>query len=120
MLSYLFHWHFHTCKTHLYCSQRPSFIVYSFLYVRAARRNAITPQAAKNVRASQDALFEVLKRLEAFFQRLEIYNSATLDQKMVDTVTKIMVEVLNVSGIATKEIKQGRASASFLYERSFC
>ena len=29
---------------------------------------------------------------------------------------KIMVEVLNIIGIATKEIKQGQISTSFLYE----
>ena len=76
----------------------------------------ITSQAAKNVRASQDALFEIFERLEAFFQRLEIYTEATLDQKMADTVTKILAEVLNIIGIATKEIKQGRTSKSFLYK----
>ncbi|KAF8497783.1 hypothetical protein F5888DRAFT_1906567 [Russula emetica] len=64
--------------------------------------------AAKKVRASQGALFELFERLEAFFQRLEIYTEAALDQRMVDTVTKIMAEVLNIIGIATKEIKQGR------------
>jgi hypothetical protein len=73
----------------------------------------ITPQAAKNVRASQDALFEIFERLEAFFQRLEIYTKAALDQKMVDTATKILAEVLNVIGLATKEIKQGRTSKPF-------
>ena len=77
-------------------------------------RNAITSQAAKNVRASQDALFEIFGRLEAFFQRLEIYTEAALDQNMVDTVTKIMVEALNIIGIVTQEIKQGRMSTSFL------
>ena len=76
----------------------------------------ITPQAAKNVRASQDALLDIFERLEAFFQRLELYIEAALDQKMVDTVTKILVEVLNIIGIATKEIKQGRTSTSFLYK----
>jgi len=35
---------------------------------------------------------------------------------MVDTVTKIMVEVLNIIGIATKEIRQGRTSTCFLYK----
>ena len=35
---------------------------------------------------------------------------------MLETVTKIMVEVLNIIGIATKEIKQGRASKYFLYK----
>jgi hypothetical protein len=52
--------------------------------------------------------------MEVFFQRLEIYTQAALDQKMVDTVTKIMVEVLNIIGIATKEIKQGYISTCFM------
>ena len=89
--------------------------MYPFYYVRAAYRNVNTSQAAKNVRASEDALFEIFERLEAFFQRLEIYTQAALDQKMVDTVIKIMVEVLDIIGIATKEIKQGRTSKSFLH-----
>ena len=75
-----------------------------------------SPQAAKNVRASQDALFEIFERLEAFFQRLEIYTGAALDPKMVDTVTKIMAEVLSIIGIATKEVKLGRKSMSFVYK----
>jgi hypothetical protein len=55
--------------------------------------------------------------LEAFFQRLEIYTEAALDRKMVDTVTNIMAEVLNIIGIATKEIKQGRTSKFFSVQR---
>ena len=66
-----------------------------------------------DVRASQDALFETFERLETFFQRLEIYIEAALDQKMMDTVMKIMTEVLNIIGISTKEIKQGRTSKYF-------
>ncbi|KAF8495948.1 hypothetical protein F5888DRAFT_512217 [Russula emetica] len=64
--------------------------------------------AAKDVRAGQDALFEAFERIEAFFQRLEIYTKEAFNQEMVDIITKIMVEVLNVLGIATKEIRQGR------------
>ena len=70
-----------------------------------------------NVRVSQGALFELFERLEAFFQRLEIYTEAALDQKMVDIVMKIMTEVLNIIGIATKEIKQGRTSKFLLYKQ---
>ena len=77
----------------------------------------ITPQTAKKIRASQDALFSIFERLEAFFQRLEVYTSAALDQKMVNTITKIMVEVLNIIGIATRESKQGRTSTYFLYKQ---
>jgi RecA/RadA recombinase len=86
-----------------------------FSCVHAAHRNTITSQAAKNVRASEDALFEVFDRLEAFFQRLEIYTEVALDQRMVDMVAKIMAEVLNILGITTKKIKQGRMSKHSLY-----
>jgi hypothetical protein len=88
--------------------------MYPFQYVRAAHCKCEPSQAAKNVRASQDALFEIFEHLKAFFQRLEIYAEAALDQRMVDTITKTMVEVLNIIGIATKDIKQGRMSKSFL------
>ena len=90
--------------------------MYPSYHVRAAHRNAITSQAAKNVRAGQGALFEIFERLEAFFQRLEIYTETALDQKMADTVTRIMVGVLDIIGIATEEIRQGRTSKSFLYK----
>ena len=80
-----------------------------------AHRNAITSQAAKNVRTSEDALFEVFERLEAFFRRLEIYTEAALDPRMVDIVAKIMAEVLNILGIITNKIKQGRMSKRLLY-----
>jgi len=34
----------------------------------------------------------------------------------MDMMVKIMVEVLSILGIATKEIKQGRTSEWFLYK----
>ena len=73
-------------------------------------------QAAKDVRADQDALLEVFERIEAYFQRLEIYTKAASNQEMVDIITKIMVEVLNFLGIATREIRQGRMSKFLLYK----
>jgi hypothetical protein len=50
---------------------------------------------------------------------LEIYTEVALDQKIVDTFMKIMAEVLNIIGIATKEIKQGRTSKAFPLQTSF-
>ena len=58
----------------------------------------------------------MFERIEAFFQRLEIYPKAAFNQEMVDIITKTMVEVLNVLGIATKEIRQGRMSKFLLYK----
>ena len=52
----------------------------------------------------------MFERIEGFFQRLEIYTKEAFNQEMGDIITKTMVEVLNVLGISTKEIRQGRMS----------
>jgi hypothetical protein len=56
----------------------------------------------------------MFERIEAFFRRLDTYTEAVPNQGMVDTIVAIMVEVLNILAIATKEIKQGRMSRSLL------
>ena len=89
--------------------------MYPSHYHLSVDRNTDHSQAAKDVRAGQDALFEVFERIEGFFERLEIYPKAAFNQEMVDIITKTMVEVLNVLGIATKEIRQGRTSKLLLY-----
>jgi hypothetical protein len=100
-----------TRKGDLYRVWCPSLSVYSS-YLRAVHPNTNDSQTAKDVRADQDSLFEIFNRLESFFERLEIYTEAALDQKMAETVTKIMAEVLNIIGVATKEMRQGRTSKS--------
>jgi hypothetical protein len=72
-------------------------------------------QTAKAVRARQQTLFEMFEHIEAFFRRLDIYTEVAPNQGMVDTITAIMVQVLNFIGIATKEIEQGRTSKGFVY-----
>jgi hypothetical protein len=67
-------------------------------------------QAAVNVRASQDTLFDIFERMENFFLRLEIYTRVSPPHEMIDIIVKIMVEVLSILGIVMKEIKQGRMS----------
>jgi hypothetical protein len=56
----------------------------------------------------------MFERIEAFFRRLDTYAKATPNQGMVDSITAIMVEALNILAIATKEIQQGRMSKSLL------
>jgi hypothetical protein len=75
----------------------------------------ISSQAAMDVRASQDNLIDIFERMETFFQRLEIYTRVSPPPEMIDIIVKIMVEVVSILGIATKEIKQGRTSKQFLY-----
>jgi hypothetical protein len=64
-------------------------------------------QAAKDVGASEEALAELFERMENLFKRLESYTEVPPTHAMTDIIVKIMVEVLNIFAIATKEIKQG-------------
>jgi hypothetical protein len=50
-----------------------------------------------------------------FFRRLDIYAEVPPTTEMMDIIIQIMVEVLSILGIATKEIKQGRISERSLY-----
>ena len=54
--------------------------------------------------------------MEGFFLRLEIYTQVPATTEMMDTVIQIMVEILLILGIATKEIKQGRMSELLHYK----
>ncbi|KAN0130231.1 hypothetical protein V8E53_011988 [Lactarius tabidus] len=65
--------------------------------------------AAKDVNASEEALADLFERIENFFKRLESYTEVPPTDAMTDMIVKIMVEVLNIFAIATKEMKQGRA-----------
>ena len=73
--------------------------------------NSDVCQAAKDVSASEEALADLFERIENFFKRLESYTEVTPTNAMTDIIVKIMVEVLNIFAIATKEMKQSRASA---------
>ncbi|KAH9165582.1 hypothetical protein EDB89DRAFT_1891951 [Lactarius sanguifluus] len=65
--------------------------------------------AAKDVEAGQDALIDLFERIENFFKRLESYTSVRPTDIMTDMTIKIMIEVLNIFAIATKEMRQSRA-----------
>ena len=75
------------------------------------RSDTLGSQAAKDVSESQDALVDIFERIENFFRRLETYIEVPPTAAMTDIIVKIMVEVLNIFAISTKEIKQGRTSA---------
>ena len=67
-------------------------------------------QAAKDVDATVEALSDLFERIESFFKRLESYTEVPPTNAMTDIIVKIMVEVLNIFAIATKEMKQSRTS----------
>jgi hypothetical protein len=51
--------------------------------------------------------------MEYFFKRLEAYIKVRPTAAMTDIIVKIMVEVISILGIVTKEIRQGRTSMPF-------
>ena len=73
-------------------------------------RNTYISQAAEDVRSSQDTLMDIFGHIENFFRRLEMYIEVPRTAEMVDTIILIMVEVLSILGVATKEMRQGRMS----------
>ena len=92
----------------MFCSR----CAFSLILIRHSNRNL--SQAAKDVEASQGALVDLFSRIENFFKRLESYTTVQPTDAMTDIIVKIMVEVLNIFAVATKEMKQGRASAYIL------
>ena len=57
-------------------------------------------------------LIDIFVRIESFFKRLELYTEVQPTAAMTDVIVKILIEVLSILAIATKEIKQGRSSES--------
>ena len=72
--------------------------------------NAYFSQTAKDLRASKDTLVDIFERIEKFFRRVGVYTEAEPTLEMMDIIVQIIVEVLSILGIATKEIKQSRLS----------
>jgi len=67
-------------------------------------------QAASGVSSSYDALVDLFECLGNFLKRLRIYADLPLTPSMKEISVKIMVELLSVLALATKQIKEGRFS----------
>ena len=63
--------------------------------------------------ASYDALVDLFECVANFLNRLRIYTEIPFSSSMSGIVTKIMVEVLSVLSLTTKQIKQGRISTLY-------
>jgi hypothetical protein len=74
-----------------------------------------TSQAVRDVRASHSTIIDIFERVESFFLRLETYIDVQPTAEMRDIIIKIMVEILSILAIATKEINQHRMGGSLLY-----
>jgi len=70
-------------------------------------------QTAKYVRESYDTLVDIFECIENFTSRLKVYMEIKLTPAMIETMIKIMVEMLAVLALATKQMSQGRLSTPF-------
>jgi hypothetical protein len=67
-------------------------------------------QAAIGVAASYDALVDLFECVANFLNRLRIYTEIPFNAAMIGIVVKILVEVVSILALATKQINQGRFS----------
>ncbi|KAH9019496.1 hypothetical protein EDB84DRAFT_614294 [Lactarius hengduanensis] len=64
--------------------------------------------AAKDVRASHDALVDLFQRIQFFLKRLGVHTQISPTNDMVEILVKIVAEVLSILSIATKEMQRCR------------
>ena len=83
-----------------------------FLLSPAGCDGVCVRQTAKYVRESYDALVDIFECIETFLSRLKIYAGIQPTPALTQMVIKILVELLGVLALATKQINQGRLSTS--------
>jgi hypothetical protein len=59
---------------------------------------------------SEAALSKLFCRITKFIRRLETYTKVSLTKELQEVIVNVMVEVLFVLAIATKEMERGKAS----------
>ena len=57
-----------------------------------------------------DTLLDLFESIEGFLNRLDIYTKLPPTTIMAEIIVKIIVELLSILAVATKQIKQGRPS----------
>jgi hypothetical protein len=71
-------------------------------------------QAATDVSNRRDTLIIIFDRIGNVFRRLENYIECPRTAGMINAIVNVMVEVLRILAIATREIKENRASELIL------
>ncbi len=89
------------------------------LHLSLVRPILTGPQAAKDASAIQDKLIDIFDHIEHLFHRLEIYTDITPTMAMTNMIIEIMVEMLTILAIATKEVRCGRFSKLIFYIFTF-
>ena len=73
-------------------------------------------QTARDMKASYDALVDLLDSIETFLMRLDIYTQIPHTPTLDEMIVKIMMELLSTLALVTKELKQRRLSKPVLVD----
>ena len=73
-------------------------------------------QEVKGVLDDYDTLTDLLESVEHFLNRLDIYTKIPPTVNMNEMIVKILVQLLSILGLATKQLQQGILSESALGE----
>ena len=65
-------------------------------------------------RAVQPEIADLFESIRRFFIRLEIYVKLPPTEEMTEIIVDVMVHVLHILALSTKEIKQGKMSELIL------
>ena len=79
-------------------------------------RDIPTYQAVKGVFDDYNTLADLLESVEHFLSRLDIYTKIPPTPSMTEMIVKILVELLSILALATKQLQQGKFSESALSE----
>jgi hypothetical protein len=79
-------------------------------------RDLQTYQAVKGVLDDYDTLADLLESVEQFMNRLDIYTKIAPTNSRTEIIVKILVELLSILALATKQLQQGKLSESVLGE----
>ena len=76
--------------------------------------DAQIPQVVMAVRAVPSVIADLFESIKCFFIRLKIYVKLPPTEEMTDIIVDVMIHVLHVLAILTKEIKQRKTSELIL------
>jgi hypothetical protein len=90
-------------------------LVYYSLYgphfvLRSYPSNIQMSQAFEGVASDSKSAIELLKSIESFLDRLDVYTNVPPTPAITEIIVKIMVELLSTLALATNQIKHGRPS----------
>jgi hypothetical protein len=79
-----------------------------------------TYQAVKGVLDDYHTLADLFELVEHFLNRLDIYTKIPPTVGATEIIIKILVELLSILALATKQLQQGKLSESVLGEILYC